>query len=683
MKLQTSTLYLGLIMLLCAGFSRLHAQSQPAKFGKLDEAELAMRVYEQDTSAAAVVLSDYGITYFSFNNGFKLMFERHTRVKILKKSGYDWANVAVPYYQKGTDKERVFSVKGYTYNLEGGKVVKHKLENSSLHDEQRSENWYAKKFTMPNVKEGSVIEYSYTISSDFLYNMREWEFQTTIPVVWSEYSARIPEYFNYKQLQQGYEPFHLSERTSGMERFNVLVKGERAVAGIRGNSSVPTTTSQQVEAKNETFRWVMKDVPALKGENYITTLSDYQAKIEFELQSVKYPGQLPQVMTGNWEQVVQDLMKEERFGSQLNRKGFFKNEIAAIAAKYSQPEQKLAAIYDLVKQTMKWNGKYGIYTSSSVRKAFEGKSGSAAEINLLLTAMLQEAGLDAAPVLVSTREHGRPPKGTPMLNKFNYVISHVALGDKEYLLDATDPLLPAGMLPVRSLNGEGRLIKAKDSRWVNLAPSGMYTKLFSGTLTISPNGSMEGKATESSSGYNALRLRKMILEEGEEKYAEKISKEIGNYKVEKPAFTNIDNLSKALNIEYKLSASGNGDAQDVIYLSPMLGQGEKENPFKLENRVYPVDLAVPIDYTFVCHFQLPEGYDMEEAPKNAVVSLPENGGKFMYAVQKEGNTIQVMSKVSILKPVFYAPEYPYLKEFYSQIVAKHAEQIVLKKVAAK
>lgn len=104
----------------------------------------------------------------------------------------------MPYYQKGTGRENVNSVKGFTYNLEGGKVQKDRLNNSAVFDEQTSEYWFAKKFTMPNVKEGSVIDVSYTITSDFVCNLRDWEFQHSIPVVWSEYRARIPEYFDYK-----------------------------------------------------------------------------------------------------------------------------------------------------------------------------------------------------------------------------------------------------------------------------------------------------------------------------------------------------------------------------------------------------------------------------------------------------------------------------------------------------
>ncbi|MHC2992878.1 hypothetical protein OB13_15300, partial [Pontibacter sp. HJ8] len=427
------------------------------------------------------------------------------------------------------------------------------------------------------------------------------------------------------------------------------------------------------------YRWVMKDLPALRAEKYITTLKDYQAKIEFELLMVHIPGKPSEVKTGEWEQVIGELLKEERFGSQLNRKGFFKEDVAAIVAKQSDPAQQMQAIYDLVKNTMKWNGKYGIYTTGTLRKAFESKTGSAAEVNLLLTAMLQEAGLDAAPVLVSTREHGRIHKGTPLLNKFNYVVAHVTIGGKEHLLDATDPLLPAGMLPVRSLNGEGHLIKPKAARWVALKPSGLNQKFYNGNLVVNEHGEIKGEVIELSGGYRGLNLRKEIQEEGEEKYTEKLNREIGDYKISKPTFSYVSDLGKPVELKYHLKAAGGGQVADVIYINPMMGQGEKENPFKLEERDYPVDFAVPINQTFMCRFIIPDNYELEESPKNVKVSLPDNGGSFTYMVDRQDNVIEVMSKIDILKPIYYAQEYPALKELYAQIVAKHAEKIVLKR----
>jgi hypothetical protein len=640
-----------IIVPLIAGFclflAEVHAQSGPYKYGKVSEAELTMRSYENDTAAAAVILSDYGVSYFNTSGRLSLAFERRTRIKILKKSGYDWANVSVPLYQQGSRKETMGAVKGYTYNLENGKITKSKLEQSAVFEEQHSENRRSKKFTMPNVKEGSVIEYSYTVTSDFIYNLREWGFQSTIPTVWSEYRAKIPQYFDYKTLQHGYHKLHEPK-----DRYDANVNG---------------------------YRWIMVDLPALRAEKYITTLSDYQAKIEFELQMLRVPGKDAQVMTGDWKQVVDELLKDDRFGSQLNRKGYFKDDIAVLVSKHSRPEEQMTSIYSLVQNSMSWNGKYGIYTTGSLRKAFEGKSGTAAEVNLLLTAMLQEAGLDAAPVLVSTREHGQVYKGTPLLNKFNYVVAHVTIDGKEFLLDATDPRLPAGMLPVRSLNGEGYLVKSKAARWVALKPSGLYQKYYNGNLVVNAHGQIKGEAKEVSSGYRALYIRKEINEEGEEKYTEKLNKEIGTFKVSGPSFKNISDLSNSLELAYKIESAGGSQPVDVIYLNPMMGQGEKENPFKMEQRAYPVDFAVPISETFMCRFTIPENYEMEESPQSVKMKLPNNGGSFTYIVGREGNVVEVMSKIDITKPIYYAEEYPYLKELYAQIVAKHAEKIVLKR----
>ncbi|WP_299819560.1 DUF3857 domain-containing protein [uncultured Pontibacter sp.] len=652
MKAKTFTLISFLLLICLSGYS----QGSPKKFGKVDEAELTMKSYAKDTSASAVILYDFGRTKFAFNNNVQVVFERHIRIKILKKSGYDWANVSVPYYIQGTTKERVSNIKAYTFNLVDGKEQKDKLESKDVFDEKQTDNRYLKKFTLPNVKEGSVLDINYTVHSDFIYTMREWEFQHSIPTVYSEYRAEIPEYYDYKFLMQGYLALDDTKKS---------------------NSS-----NSQTNMLNSEYYWVMKDVPALKSEKYITTLNDYQSKIEFELERIRYPNQPVRTMTGDWDDVTKKLLQDEDFGTQLNRSNFFKADLAPVLAGNKEPVQQMNAIFSLVQKRMTWNGKYGIYTKDPIRKVYDAGTGSAAEINLLMTSMLLEAGLDAAPVLLSTRENGMVRQGPPMITKFNYVVSHVKIGEKEFLLDATEPLLPAGMLPVRCLNGIGRLIKKNDQRWVNITPASKYTKLFSANLTIAKDGEMKGTGKESAGGYNALYMRKSILEDGEDKYMEKLAKEVGNLKVGKPQISNLKDVDKALDITYDLTASGSGHINDVIYLNPLMGHGEKENPFKLEERIYPVDFATPIDETFICSFTIPEGYEIDEAPKNVAVNLPEGHGRFMYLVEKQGNQIQVMSKININKAVFFAPEYPMLKEFYNQIVAKHAEQIVIKKSSA-
>ncbi|PTX12280.1 uncharacterized protein DUF3858 [Pontibacter mucosus] len=639
------------------------ASAQAVKFGKVTEDELKMSSYDKDTSAAAVILSDYGFARFEYMGELKLVVERQMRIKIFKKSAYDLADFVVPYYQRGSGKERVSSVKGFTYNLENGKIKKDKLEGSSIFDEKTSEYWYAKKFTMPNVKEGSVIDVSYTVTSDFIYALRDWEFQHKVPVAWSEFRARIPEYFDYKFLVQGYHGLHKNEQLK-----------ETATGSAKSSPDM----------LNNAYVWIMKDVPALKEEKYITTVRDYQSKIEFELQRVQFPGQTARIMTGDWAKVTSDLLTEDRFGVQLNRSAFFKEQLAAVQGKYKTQPEQLAAIFDLVKSRMKWNGNNGYYANTTIRKAWDERAGNAADINLLLTSMLLEAGFDAAPVLVSTRSNGRVnPAMSPMITKFNYVITHVKLDDKEYLLDATDPLVPVGVLPGRCLNGQGRLIKKGADRWVNLSPVTNYTKLVSADLSMNAQGELVGTGRESLGGYGAINMRRTILDEGESKYTERLAKEVGDFKLTKPEVKNLEDLSSTLDITYNINVNGSGSNNSIIYLNPMLGRGEKENPFKLEERLYPVDFGTPIDETFVCRLAIPEGYEIEEMPQSIAVNLPENGGRFTYMVQQEGNTLQVLSRLNINKPVFYAQEYAYLKEFYNRIIAKHAEQIVLKKIAAK
>lgn len=86
-------------------------------------------------------------------------------------------------------------------------------------------------------------------------------------------------------------------------------------------------------------------------------------------------------MTGTWEQVVKELLEDQYFGRQINRSGYFKDQIAAITALHKEPVKQMEAIYRLVQNRMSWNGKYNIKTRNTVKKAFEERKGDVAEIN--------------------------------------------------------------------------------------------------------------------------------------------------------------------------------------------------------------------------------------------------------------------------------------------------------------
>ena len=246
-----------------------YGQKAPIKFGKINPENLKMETYALDSSASAVVLADYGVTSVIYNQGegFYLLFNRHTRIKILSKDGYDWANHEVSLYRNRNDEENLQGVKGATYNLEGGKMKATKLNRKQIFKEKTNDNWEKMKFTMPNVKEGSIIEYTYAVRSPFFFNLQDWNFQNTIPTIWSEYITRVPEYFKYERYVQGYHPLSVNDQTREQESITLSVKSGGGIYAT-DNDSYSTQTVKFIRLDH---RLVAKNVPAFREEPFMSS----------------------------------------------------------------------------------------------------------------------------------------------------------------------------------------------------------------------------------------------------------------------------------------------------------------------------------------------------------------------------------------------------------------------------
>lgn len=642
------------------------AQQKPLhsllKLGAVTLDELKMNRYEADTSAGAVVLFESGRTRFDTNpsTGLHLVFEKHVIIKILNKSGYDWANVEVPLYRSNnTTKEFISNIKGTTYNLVDGKVSPVKLTKESIFEEKNTENRSTQKFTLPNVKEGTVIEYSYRIQSPFIFTFRDWTFQHTIPTLWSEYKAAIPEYFYYKKVTQGYEDFHINEAKP--------VNVDLNMPGMN-----PTGTE---------YHWVMANVPAIKEEPHMNSIYNYISKIEFELGDVSIPGEFYKSFNNSWDKVCSNLMASEYFGKPISKTNSLKEQVDARVGQLREPKAKMEALYAFVQKEIKYNDQEEVFTDNSFKKVLETKTGNAAEVNLLLVAMLRQAGLEANPVILSTRDNGLVSEITyPNLSKFNYVVGHVKIGEEEFLLDATEPMATVNMLPLRCLNGQGMLVGDQRFSWISLEPKKRSSRTYQCNMVLGADNSLKGKVSRGNTGYAGYSFRKAIQAEGEKKYIEKMRNQSGQWEIDQIQIQHAAAPAEALKMEYDVTVPGQSQPVATIYLNPLQNQGEKENPFKLEERKYPIDFAMPQEETYLFNYTLPEGYKVEEQPKNVVLALPNKAGQFTYSISTLGSTIMVISKVVINQPSFRAADYPFLKEFYNQVVAKHAEQIVLKKI---
>ncbi|UZR98186.1 DUF3857 domain-containing protein [Chondrinema litorale] len=636
------------------------ASAQPEKFGKIDKDVLEMSIYEKDSSASAVVLFDVARTYFQYNTGkesFELVFERHRRVKIFNKDGYEYADAYIPTYDKGAHDEEVFAIKGYTYVLEDGKVEKYKLDKSAIYKEQENKYWNSTRFTMPNVTEGCVLEYTYKITSDFYTFLKDWQFQEEIPVIYSEYDVKVPEYYTYQKVTGGFMPLQL--------------KSQNTVSTTVGSGTSTLTYQENQEV------WVLEHAPAIKEEDYITTIDDYVVNIKYQLASFQIPGRTYENVLGSWEKINERLLLDEEFGRQVGKGAYLKEFAAQILAKASTEQEKIIYAYEMIRQYMSWNGSSALYASDNLKNIFNNRKGNAADINLLLTSLLQQLDIDAFPIALSTRSNGKLNMALPMIDKLNYVICGVNMGESTLMLDATDKDLLPGMLPIRCLNWMGRIIDKDRSQWINIRPNGGLNATTNVFLQMK-DGKLAGDIMSSYKEYSSTMIRKEITKTGlDDMIKEKKADLEDFFIINDHKVSDLEEERKKVDFRYSVEAVD--DMADIFYFNPFVEKIVESNPFTQEKRDYPVDFACPIKQKLTATLVLPEGYEVDEIPEPAVVVLPEEAGKFSYQVVSTGQTVQLRCSFEINKVMFLPSEYAYLKEFFNYVVNKQNETIVLKK----
>lgn len=653
----------------------LKAQDKPPfKFGKIEAGDFKQAIPSFDSGAHAIILGDMGFSRIVPNNdgGFGYEFERKIRVYIVDKIGVEAGMFHIPLYSSSNNdmREEIRKFNGVTYNLENGKVVETKLESNQVFTEKVSKNRTDKKFSMPALREGSIFELNYLLRSDYLFDLRSWAFQREYPTLWSEYEVEIPEYYDYVFLTQGYQKYHLNT-TKEVSR-SYRIRGAKSLTSSAANSEFVITGM----AKQK--RWVIKDAPALKSESFITTLENYRSKIDFQLSSVRYPNQPVQMVMENWPKVTENLMKSESFGEAMRKADNDLDDVLKpLLTGAKKPEEKAEIIYNYIRDNYTWNGKRGIYTSGGLKTVIKTKTGTVADINLLLTTTLKSHGLDAYPVILSTRDLGYTHELYPLMDRFNYVVCAVLIGDNDYLLDASEQDLGFGRLPARCYNGHARVLMSDPVPISLLADSILERKVTLATIIASPE-DIKGSIQSNLGYFNSTYYRGQVREKGKDAIFNTIKTRFGsNYEISN---TNIDSL-KQHNLPIKLSyefVTKNEDA-DIMYVDPVLDPFSKENPFQSVSRNYPVEMPYRIDETYLMNFEIPAGYVVDELPKSTKVGLNDGDGYFEYLISKEPGRIQLRTRVVLYKAYFSPEEYEPLREFFGYVIKKQAEQIVLKK----
>jgi hypothetical protein len=653
-------------------------QAQEFELGKVSVAELQEKEHPRDTAAVAAILFKKGTVRFDYSqqNGWEMSTVVQTRLKIYKKGGYEWANKDVLYYLGDNLEENVHFSNAVTFNLVNGKAEKTKLRGDGEFKEKINKYWGREKITMPNVKEGSIIEYEYVIKSPRISELREWFFQAGIPVNHSEFITYIPEYFIYTPNQKGF--IFPKVNTSGKKRVIDYYYTGKIMPGI--GQTMPKRTAQSLDFTEVQTTYLAENLSAVKAENFVNNIENYTASISHELSMTRFAnGQIEQYAT-DWESVAKKIYEDGDFGSELDKTNYFEDDLNFAISGLTTIDEKVLAIFNFVKSKVKWNEYYGYSCNDGVKQAYKDNTGNIAEINLMLTAMLRYANLTANPVLVSTRSNGIAM--FPNRTAFNYVIAAVETAKGLVLLDASDKFSTPNVLPLRDLNWIGRLIR-KDgtSEGVDLMPQTVSSNVVMMNYSIDSNGVISGKLRKQQSDYNAMLFRDNVNSVEEDAYLEKL--ENTNSKIEIKDYSRVNEENLTLPVMETYSFTGSNLCEYIggkIYLSPMLFFTDTKNPFKQESRAYPIDYSFPFSEKYTINVQIPDGYKVEQMPASTVITMEENLGSFKFMSNLVGNTIQLAITHQINAAIISAQYYSMLKEYYQGMILKESEKIVLKKI---
>ncbi|MBS4014752.1 MAG: DUF3857 domain-containing protein [Bacteroidetes bacterium] len=635
------------------------AQKAPMKYGKVDDSLINMQKFEADTSANAVILGDYGVVEIKYESeGWTAFFTRHLRVKIFNRDAFDLANFRIGLRNSAYGGERFSKLQATVFNLEDGKITKTKFNRKSTFEEVVSNYYKYVIFTLPNIREGSVfdLEYTIVIPTNFLGSLPDWYFQSEYPTVLSEFRTNIPEYFSYKTLMHGYVVLKSREvNTHKNSKFNYL----------------------------DTYtRYLAENVPAFKTEPHMNSLVNYISRLEHEIAAYKAPYGGTTDYSNSWPKINKELMESDDFGKQLQRSGFLKNEVEKIKAENETSIDRMIAAHKLIQSEMVWTERNSIYISSTLRKAWQEKKGNAADINMMLVLLLSELEIDAHPVILSTRRNGIINPIQLMLSKYNYVVAYAEIDGKGYVMDATEKRIPYFLLPERCLNGQGRLISETRSRWVNLDAVSSNLMHTESLISVKPCGSLSIALTRNLDNYFRLNMTEGYRKyDSEEEYMD--SFEAANQGIVLNSFVmeNQDDWGSPLISKYEFDIpDADSNPKDIIYFNPFTIDKLESNPFRLEERLYPVDFVYPRKRTYSIRVELPEGYIVEELPRDSRVTLPQRGGSFSCRYKKTEAAIELTVEIDLRKAIYLSEEYQTLKEFYAKIVEEQARQIVLKKI---
>lgn len=626
-------------------------------FGKLTKHDSTITNYADGVACSAVVLNEAGVVKFSKSYPYNLIHQYHVKIKIFKADALKQGDIEISFYKWNKSlSEKITRFDAIVYTPEtNGHFKRTVCDISGGRIIDQSDHSGTFSYALPNVLVGSIIEYRYDLETPDRNDFTPWIFQEGMPKIHSEYKVHMPPKRNY----------------------DVILKGGYKLSKNYNDSTVC------LEHKGECTVQVygMDSIRAFVPEERMTDIIDYIPALYFYKITYNFKKQTGNVAAKDWTDFDKETLEDLYFGQQLQETDFFKRKLKKIILPSPDTLALAKTIYSYINHHIKWNDRLAT-RSISIRDAFNEGKGNSADINLMLVTALRAYGISASPLLISTKNHGAVDMYLPRIENFNHVVAAISIGTSKYYADATDALLPFGMLPEYCFNDYGRILSDKDScYWLKMQPEYPVTNNYTVDVTLNPDGTLKGKAVSTNVGYSSYIKRKQIKSFNNiDEYIEKLKDTFNGVKVLNVTTEGLDTIDARLRGFYDIEISKSiNNSPGKIYFNPYLFDEIINNPFSANERNFPIDCGLPSEQRIVISVHLPQGYDVETIPQEIGLALPNNGGHFTTLYNKINNTAIFSHIIKLNRSVYTPDEYPYLKELFNKIIQVQKLPVIIKR----
>jgi hypothetical protein len=428
---------------------------------------------------SAEVLFEYGNAYFkNFDENDNIILDYHICIKILRKGGIKLGTISIPVYTFNEKQESIDKIVGITYCLENDKIITDQLNKTSITENTIDRHYRTINFTMPNVRVGSIIEYSFQKSSGFYNSFVPWAFHKAIPVTYSKFIANIPLNYHYKISEPRSPNIQRSELNSLKHSSFITTRDY-----IKKNASDPDgpepnylnyLTKHSYDIQCHSIMWEAQNLPSAENKN------EKAIGVAFEFISYDYP-EIKKIGSflaareyvsvkpsqESWENLNESLLNHKYLGKLLAKNNFLDKKVAPIISSANSKSEKVKLIINYIQSNFKWNGENKLFLSDNLDKIWKDKTGNSADLNSLFICMLMKANIDAYALVSSTEDYNG--NFTPSIKNFNYLQSLFQIDKDYYAYDIIDVFRQVGNKVVFSIKNNCLGLAEGDPKLIDLS----------------------------------------------------------------------------------------------------------------------------------------------------------------------------------------------------------------------